>query len=59
MELKEPIAIADDLVHPPPPVGDSAVVAVDSQSGVLEESKSSSEDGEEVPGKVRFLRWTL
>ena len=43
------------MLYPPPPIGDSAVVAVGSQSGVLEESNSVSEVGEETPGKVRFL----
>jgi hypothetical protein len=51
-ELKEPIGVANDLLNPPPPVGDPAVVAVGSQSGVLEESNSVSEDGEETLGKV-------
>ena len=53
-ELKEPIAIANDLLFPPPPVGDSAIVAIDSQSGVPEESNSVSEGGEESLGKVNM-----
>lgn len=35
-------------------MGDSAVVAVGSQSGVLEENSSVSEVGEEALGKVCF-----
>jgi hypothetical protein len=42
------------LLYPPPPVGDSAVVAVSSQNGVPEESNSVSEGGEETLGKVRL-----
>jgi hypothetical protein len=53
-ELKEPIAIANDLLNLPPPVGDSAVIAVGSQSGVPDESNSVSENGEETLGKVRL-----
>lgn len=53
-ELKDPIAIADDLLHPTPTIEDSAVVAVGLQSGVLEESKKIPEAGEETLGKVCF-----
>lgn len=53
-ELKEPIAIANDLLNLPPPVGDSAIVTVGSQSGVTDESNSVSENGEETQGKVRL-----
>ena len=53
-ELKEPIAIANDLLNLPPPVNDLAVVAVGSQSQVPDENNSVSENGEEMLGKVRL-----
>lgn len=40
------------MLYPPPPAGDSAVVAEGSQIGVPEESNSVSEHGEETLGKV-------
>ena len=58
-ELKEPIAIANDLLYPQPPIGDSAVVAVGPQSGVSEESNSVSESGEVTLGKVRLGRCVM
>jgi hypothetical protein len=36
-------------------VGDLAVVAVGSQSRILDESNSVSENGEESPGMVRLV----
>ncbi|KAF8810420.1 hypothetical protein BYT27DRAFT_7186494 [Phlegmacium glaucopus] len=53
-ELKEPIAIADDLLDPPTPIGDSSVVGVGLQTMVHEESKTISGDGEETPGKPKM-----